>query len=191
MARLCILREDLYIELSGMTDIPPSVLDDCSVTWRHIYFFRNLLRTVQEISSALHELDCEKQFKSKLGDVLPQVHIALNGISKKFSDSHSVMKKRRNEFGGHINSTAITEGLRRIPPDAKGIYQRGLAPVNIHYKFAIEFVGAAILRQFPLPSAEAEWENIFSEVVDLAFEALKSIDALFASYVEIKGLFPT
>jgi hypothetical protein len=188
MARLCILREDLFIELRGMVDDPLPGLDECSISWRQIYFYRNLVRTVQEIRKALHEIECEKAFKAELGDKLPQVHEALDTIGKMFSDSHAEMKKIRNEFGGHINSTAIAEGLHRIAADTKGLFQAGLAPVDIHYKFAIEFVGAAMLRQVPLASAEAEWDRIFSVVVNLAFEALRGIDTLFDSYVHIRKL---
>ena len=56
VARLCVLREDLYLEIKGMVDEPLRSLDECSEDWRSIYFFRNSIRTFREIRSATETL---------------------------------------------------------------------------------------------------------------------------------------
>jgi hypothetical protein len=64
VARLCILREDCYLELQGFVAEPiqerghkPSNsfarMDDNSYHWRRLYFFRNYLRTLNEIRNTV------------------------------------------------------------------------------------------------------------------------------------------
>ena len=66
MARLCILREDLFIELQGLNDDPFPLLDEGSIDWRQIYFFRNLLRTILEIDGAIRKIRSDKGFMAEL-----------------------------------------------------------------------------------------------------------------------------
>jgi hypothetical protein len=188
MARLCILREDLYIELQGMREQPLPMLDDCSLDMRQIYFFRNMLRTLGEIGSAIHTLRSTKSFDVEFQQFLPQVQQIFGQIDQAFRDSHEQVKKARNEMGGHVKHTAVEEGLLQIAPDTKDLYQRGYTAVNIHYKFALELIGATMLRHVPYSSAKEEWKSILTRGMRLGFQAIKAIDVLFVSYVQIRKL---
>src|SRR5437016_4202575 len=66
IARLCLLREDLWLEIKGIVAGPFDSLDTNTVVWRHNYFFRNSIRTLQEIVSALHTLRSVPEFKRAL-----------------------------------------------------------------------------------------------------------------------------
>src|SRR5690242_11292778 len=72
VARLCILREDLYIELLGLSsekisitiDLEPPLpnMDDNGERYRLMYFLRASLRTIFEIRGALTVLVKNKEF---------------------------------------------------------------------------------------------------------------------------------
>src|SRR5947209_323485 len=66
-ARLCILREDFYLELQGISmsdDI--TALDGNSPRWRRMYFLRNYIRTLMEIRSTVESLQKNRCFRSIL-----------------------------------------------------------------------------------------------------------------------------
>ena len=112
----------------------------------------------------------------------------LTRIAKLLHEAQAQIIVRRNEIGGHVLESAIRDGLPKIPADTKCMLQTGCAPNKIHYKFALEFIGATMLRHVPLSSAKEEWNNIFKNVIDLGFEALDTIDTLFHCYAQIRNL---
>lgn len=66
IARLCILREDLFFEVNGIVAGPYEWLDKNGTAWRRNYFFRNSVRTLGEIASAIHRLNCVPEFQRAL-----------------------------------------------------------------------------------------------------------------------------
>ena len=188
MARLCVLREDLYIEIKGIHDDPSPLLDECSTQYRQIYFFRNLLRTMSEIISAFGAIRLHKSFMAEVFKQHPRMKSELARIARLLHEAQAQINIRRNEIGGHVLHSAIQDGLPKIPADARCMLQTGCAPSKIHYKFALEFIGATMLRHVPLSSAKEERRNIFTNVIDLGFEALDTIDTVFHSYARIRDL---
>ncbi len=49
MAQLCVLREDLYLELEGLSEDEIGPLDHNGDNFRSAYFFRNSTKTLFEI----------------------------------------------------------------------------------------------------------------------------------------------
>lgn len=188
MARLCILREDLYIEINGLREHPLSILDENSMGYRQIYFFRSLLRTLLEISGAIRKIRSDKVFMTEVYKSHPKMESELDRITDAFNETHDQVKTRRNEMGGHVLHNAIRDGLSKISVDTQGLLQTGTSPNTIHYKFSAEFIGATMLRHVPAASAQEEWDGIFSKTVWLGFDALSGIDILFQSYVTVRGL---
>jgi hypothetical protein len=62
MAQLCVLREDLYLEMLGLHADEIMPLDANGNNYRSIYFFRNSTRTLFEIRNAVETLKIEKTF---------------------------------------------------------------------------------------------------------------------------------
>ena len=62
MAQLCVLREDLYLELQGLKEDEIKPLDDNGDKYRSAYFFRNSTRTLFELRNAVETLKLEKTF---------------------------------------------------------------------------------------------------------------------------------
>jgi hypothetical protein len=72
VARLCILREDFLLEMSGVYTEEIKQLDGHSEEWRKLYFIRNLVRTLREIESGIHTLMSDPQFKVLLAAQKPE-----------------------------------------------------------------------------------------------------------------------
>jgi hypothetical protein len=188
VARLCVLREDLYLEIKGMDDEPIPTLDECSADWRGIYFFRNSIRTLLEVRSAIETLKLNKPFVRALSRQPPSLNKALVNLSHLLNDVHSLIKKLRNEVAGHLPYEALDEALQRIAPDTECLLQMGNKAKEIHYKFALEFVGATMLRHVDFVEAEKEWHKILKATLRTGFKAIKSIDMLFVAYSRIRNL---
>lgn len=56
MARLCILREDLFLESQAIRADELTPLDANGEDWRRLYFHRNIFRTLDNIRGAMHQL---------------------------------------------------------------------------------------------------------------------------------------
>jgi len=188
MARLCVLREDLYLELKGMIDKPIAALDECSSQSREIYFFRNSVRTLLEIRSAVETLKQKKSFMLALTKQPYPLNGAVNKLAKALNEAHGIVKKLRNEVAGHLPQKAIEEALHVIDPATRGLLQIGDTAKEIHYKFIVEILGATMLRHVPYKDAEREWQKILKTTIELSFDALRAIDRLLASYSRIYKL---
>lgn len=188
MARLCILREDLYLELRGMVreDIP--TLDACSGTWREIYFFRNLSRTILEIRSAIEVLSADKSFQKSISKELVPFKESFDQLPKLLTQVHPLVKRLRNEAGGHLKMNAIEEALKETNPNTKGLLQIGPCHAETHYKFSLEILGALFLRHVPHSKVEEEWIKTCDTLRETGMQVLKSIDKLFVSYTRIRNL---
>ena len=188
IARLCVLREDLYLELRGMVKEPIPTLDECSDDWRTIYFFRNSVRTLLEIRGAVETLKARKVFTLALGRQPDPLSKTLDDLAGALDKAHALIKKLRNEVAGHLPHEAIEEALRQIAPETKGLLQIGGNAKEIHYKFALEFLGATMLRHVVNKDAEKEWNKILKTTLQLGFKAIRSIDMLFVAYSRVKKL---
>jgi len=62
MAQLCVLREDLYLELEGLSEDEIDSLDHNGDNYRSTYFFRNSTRTLFEIRKAVQSLKGQAVF---------------------------------------------------------------------------------------------------------------------------------
>lgn len=173
MARLLVAREDLYLEMQGMSVEAISVLDECSSDWRKIYFFRNCSRTLMEIKSAIHALKQKKEF---LRDLSRQ---------SRFNDGYEKLVAAM-EKAAHLKDGAFEEALGKIDPDTKILFQGGNRAKDIHYKFALEFIGAIILCH-AYADPEPEWNRILKATMEVCFSAVKAIDMLFMAYAEQRG----
>jgi hypothetical protein len=82
VARLCVLREDIYIELLGLAadeinvSLPnaagianPPGIDDNGPEYRRIYFLRASLRTLAEVRGALAVLWQNTDFRNFYGKI--------------------------------------------------------------------------------------------------------------------------
>ncbi len=92
IARLCILREDLLLEMQGVYVEDIKELDESSPLSRRMYFLRNLIRTQMELSGAIQTLLKSPEFKELL-DKAPEE------IQKGFREAAAIIGNNPEAFG--------------------------------------------------------------------------------------------
>jgi hypothetical protein len=114
MARLCMLREDLSLEVNGIVAGPFDWLDGNGIAWRHNYFFRDFAKTIQETASALQTLNCIPEFKRALKKrFTSSEQKAFKDFCKQIQGSGDIITEVRNSIGGHVKHKVEARGLKR------------------------------------------------------------------------------
>ncbi|MGC4095672.1 MAG: hypothetical protein QM706_01025 [Nitrospira sp.] len=185
MAQLCVLREDLYLELEGMKEDDIASLDYNGEGFRSIYFFRNSTKTLFEMRKVVGNLKRQAEFMKKLAKQR-EFHKAFKDFDTAIFKSRNLLKRLRHETSGHVDQKAFECALQIIAPDTKQLFQAGDTPRTLHYKFCLEFLGAVFLRKADT-DFEVEWRKILKATADVSFKAINAVDMLFMAYVEQRG----
>ena len=191
IARLCILREDLSIEIKGITAGPFDSLDTNTVAWRHNYFFRNSVRTLQEIASALHKLRAVPEFNRAIQKRFSAGHHkAFEDFCAQIIEAKGLIGEVRNSLGGHVKHTAVGKGLRLLDYDLTGLWERPSSPqdrpAHTRHTFVSELF-IAILREGDrgddLPPRDVTEMLEITAVLAKLVRAIPQIDSLFELYI--------
>jgi hypothetical protein len=167
MARLCILREDLFLEMMGIYQQRIARLDEHSVIWRRIFFWTSLVKTMWEIPKTIETLNTIPEFKKVL-KTQPQ------GWQKKFAamvkllDKHqTIVQATRNSLGGHVLFREVEKALDGMSYDTFSYIEVGETEKRTHYKFANELVLEMLLSGVDEGKRLAEIERHFRSVAEL------------------------
>ena len=167
MARLCILREDLFLEMMGIYQQRIARLDEHSVIWRKMFFWRSLVKTMWEIRKTIETLNTIPEFKKVL-KTQPQ------GWQKKFAamvkllDKHqTIVEATRNSLGGHVLFREVEKALDGMSYDTFSYIEVGETEKRTHYKFANELVLEMLLSGVDEGKRLAEIERHFRSVAEL------------------------
>ena len=189
IARLCVLRQDLLLEGQAIRQSSLPSLDQNGDIWRRLYFWRNSFRTLENIRSAVHTLKCQKTFKEGLSkesrsvqEGFLRLEKALEKISKEF------LKDLRNDLGGHVSQKAVTDALRGMDTDQKGLLQVSDGKVgDQQYKFVTELVYQMMLPPGLIKSRGQELKRRSRKAAKMMW-AVQVIDEIFNTYVKSRGL---
>ena len=199
VARLCILREDYLLELQGLIkkdfspfDVrspasKPDVLDGNSPSWRRLYFFRNSLRTLNEIRNAVERLFVDQEQKTALAKESLELQQVFKALRDEISGLSPVIKELRDRIGGHVLHDGVRDALRGIDPGRNALFETGETRAETHCRFAGDMTLAIM---FPGKSEESllvELQNLFDKTANLVF-IVGSIDKIFNAYVVGRGL---
>jgi len=187
VARLCILREDLYLETMALTEESIPSLDRNGVPWRTMYFWRNSVRALLEIRSALQELKSNDEFLSSLSNQPEQFRKAFQKLDEKIRASHEFLKDTRNKIGGHVGHQPVKMALANMDMDRKALIELGPTIAESHYKFAGELVVETLLRKVPYENRETYLSEKLGMTAELT-EALHAIDIVLLAYVDARRL---
>jgi hypothetical protein len=146
LARACILREDLLIEMRGILAESTEEFDGASPEYRRMYFLRGLFRSYTELSSVLQGLFGCPTFRTLLDKQTESLKQRFEEQKRIIVEVHPLLKGIRNDVCGHVLEQAVRGALERIPPQAFGFLEISETVIETHYKFVSEFVAEMLLK---------------------------------------------
>lgn len=196
LAKLCILREDYLLELSGIVqgddefigESKPTYrglevdLDANSVGWRRMYFYRNSLRTLFEIRKETENVYDTPKLREALDKESPRFRETFEQLCNKMKIAADRVERIRHNLGGHVASGAVTKALRDMPHDTKGLFQDGDIKGKKHYKFVGEIVLRMMLPGVPDNEMHEKLEELLDETQELV-PVFSLIDYLLTIYI--------
>jgi hypothetical protein len=200
LAKLCILREDYLLELSGIIQGNDSIgeskptysgsevdLDENSVGWRKMYFYRNSLRTLFEIREEIERVYNNSTIREALAKESPRFRDTFGQLRNKMKIAAERVKRIRHNLGGHVASGAIKKALRDMPHDTRGLFQDGDIKGKKRYKFVGDIVLRAMLPDVPENEMTEKLEELLDETQPLV-PVFALIDDVVAIYLLDRGL---
>jgi hypothetical protein len=187
VARLCILREDLFLEMAAIYSRRMKVLDGHSVVWRRMYFWRNLVRTVWEIRRTLETLLTVPEFKRVFKTQPVEWRKKFEGMIKKLEKDQMLIQKTRDSLGGHVLQRTVEEALNNMPLDKFSYIEVGPTAKKTHYRFAGELVVEMLVAGVPEAQQDAELRRHFRTIADL-LPVFTLIDIILTTYADARKL---
>jgi ribosomal protein S17E len=189
IARLCILREDLLIEMQGVYVKDIKELDESSPQSRRMYFLRNLIRTQTELSGAIQTLLISSEFKSLLDKAPKEIQEAFSEAAAIIGKAQPVAKDVRNDICGHVRESAVRAALERIDPDSWGFLDIGPRANLTHYKFAGELTAEILLKDVTKEERGTISSSKFATIANLV-QTFALIEVCLRMYAQDRRLLP-
>ena len=187
IARLCILREDFFLEMHGITTDGLQDLDANSEGWRRLYFFRKSVRTIHEIRSAIETLRSNAEFKALLSTEPVATQATIDELARKMNEEYELIKQLSNDIGGHVRHEALVQALREQGHAWEGWIEVGEIAGKVRYRFAGEILQATMLPGIPEADRRAKFIEILHKMANQT-SAIQLIDIIFELYCRSRGL---
>jgi hypothetical protein len=188
VARLCILREDFLLELYGIIEDSIPRLDDNEAGCRRVYFWRNSLRTLEEIRATLNRLSKQPDFTRALNLAPPSVQSAFQSLRRELNKtSHELLRQLRNTIAAHLDGQAIQDALNELDPSQESFVQIGDILGKTHYKFAADLLMAILLQGVAATKQQQVLEDKLSRTSKL-IPVVGLIDAVVEFYLRDRRL---
>jgi hypothetical protein len=147
LARLCVLYEDLRVELCGIVElsIPAlDVLDDGK--YRRLYFVRRSIGTIREFADALLLINDDPNFQL---NEMKEDEATWDSAITFFQENKHLLGAIRNDIGGHFGHPAALHALDRLPDvsctiELVGELVDGRDRTDFRLRFAGEIVTSAL-----------------------------------------------
>lgn len=179
IARLCVLYEDMRIELRAVS--APSmprldVLDpegrdeerqDVGKYRRH-YFLRRSIGTLHEFAEGLRLLQDWPEFSAALSIAPDDLTVIWNSSVAFFESKESLIEKVRNDIGGHFGNDAATFAVANIDSKAFGKVElsydeMGHCDARLH--FAGSIAASAFVRHLPGSNLQEKLDGFINGVL--------------------------
>lgn len=193
IARLCVLKEDLRIEIEGIRTENISILDGNTSTWRKLYFLRNSVRTLHEIIIAIKSLRDWKELEIRISCFPKEMEKRAKDFYQNIDEYENDIKELRNNlWGGHIGKTGMDAALKKIDDGIIGkieIRKFLLSSLSkVFYRFGSEFILAYKLGKFPEDKRAEELQELIRKIAALSGSAIPMVDLIVDTYAKKRGL---
>jgi hypothetical protein len=187
IARLCILREDFLIEMTGVYTEDIVELDASSAQWRKIYFIRNVFRTLAEIAGGIRRVIEDPEFIGLLAKQTPATKQMFADHKKKLDEGLDALKEQRDAIGAHVQESVVRTTLNGLDRDLFGFFQVGKTSQDSYFKFVSELVMQAMVAGVPASEKLRVFRETNEKIANL-FPAFSLIEQIVFMYVEARHL---
>ncbi len=188
IARLCVLREDFLLELYGIIEDRIERIDDNEPGYRRLYFWRNSLRTLEEIRLTLNRLTAQPDFTRALSSAPPSVQSAFHNLRGELNrTSNALLRQLRNTIAAHLDEQAFQDAVEELDPTQEGIAQIGDILGKTHYKFAADLLIAVLLTGVPANQQQQVLEEKLRQTARL-IPTVGLIDSVIECYLRDRRL---
>jgi hypothetical protein len=190
LAALCVLYEDMRLELHGIGEDEIEPIDGKTLgdKYRRFYFVRRAAATQLEFSGSLKRLSASPMLKAarKRSESLHGGDWKTWDDAVRFfqsSQHHDVLKKLRNDVGGHLHFAGASWAVENLSPKAVGRLEMGVRGDKLGYRlqFAGEIAGTAAMRHLKGGDTEAKTRQL---IVDIILEGSKHATAAMRVLIE-------
>ena len=195
IARLCVLYEDLRIEVTGLLIPQRNGVDErCSCAEfdaggfmnRALYFLRRSICTSSEFAEAIRMLNAAPGFKELVSGLPTANQREWCRAVEYFSSKEGLWKKIRNDVGGHFGNAAAVYAVTHGQPDASGRIELQMTnggKEGAVLGFASEIAATALLRHLPSERPEEKPRALFEEVQTAFRYAVRAVEYVVAVYL--------
>jgi hypothetical protein len=206
LARICVLFEDLRIEIRGISErsLPGlDVLDTEKDNWlnpgltgryRTFYFLRRSLLTLREFAEALRLIveDTRKdpRLKPTFRGLTDEARALWDAGIQFFGSNEKTLNNIRNDIGGHFGQQAALNAVSLLLPGAYGsiaaaddLRLKGSGADYLKLHFALEIAGTALLEHLPNRDI-AQYETLFRDFLMPGYQhAINCVYILVREYL--------
>jgi hypothetical protein len=181
IAPLCVLFEDLRIEIAGIAAKDLGPLDETGQKGRSLYFLRRSIGTLHEFADALDQMDNSPEFvhiRARLDD--DELRLWNRDIT--FFRKHANRVARvRHHVGGHFGAQAGQHAIENLLPDAAGslevkLFDDRRGGAKLH--FASEIAATALIRNLRGRDSQDKIRRLLRLTVVAYRHAVRAVDCI-------------
>jgi len=181
IVRLCVLYEDLRIELMAIAQKSIRVLDATDRRYTKNYFLRRSIATLFEFAEGLRLLNDSKEFSGVIASFPQDIRERWDAAVGFFKDNEDFLQKIRNDIGGHFGEEAARFTISNLDTDAVGKIE--IKGRHIHLHFAGELAATATSRHLPGRNSQEKFSALLQKCVAGYKQATTCVHSLAVVYL--------
>jgi hypothetical protein len=195
IAGLCVLFEDLRIEITGLF-LPRTDVDDVrgmiagfdigGYKLRQLYFLRRSIATCSEFAEAIRLLNESPGFRKLLSHFPADGQTTWRDSVRYFRNHERFWKDIRNDIGGHFGPKAAEFAVDSFLPDAGGAIELHLNHAGkggVVLGFASEIAGTALLKHLPGENVEDQIAGLFKEAETAFSHGVRAVECIVTNHI--------
>ena len=185
IACLCVLFEDLRIELAGMSEDHLGKLDECGESGRRLYFLRRSIATLYEFATVLQELDQLPSFQRVKKQFNATADSHWTKAIRYFQKHTRYIARMRHHVGGHFGKQAAELAIVNLELDTTGALEIDFyrAGGGAKLQFASEIASTAMLCHVPGGSSKVKARKMIRHAVIAYRKAAWAVDCVTLNYL--------
>jgi hypothetical protein len=194
LARLCVLYEDLRVEVCGIAELSIPALDVLNLEpdnrftperigrYRRYYFVRRSIGTIREFAEALRLINDDPDLRLNATRHVEGAKATWDSAITFFERNETLLRAIRNDIGGHFGHEAALNALDKLRPDAFSTIEL-VDGRDLRLHFAGEIAASALLPHLQNDDIK-EYQALLRECIKPAYKhAARCVQILVLEYL--------